>query len=370
LGLVLLFSLPSLKLVPFYDKHGYPFATDFHNLHAFHNCEAKNAPYLVPGPSCNDGNDQVYPPLLYWSYVWTRAVDYFPTGTFIWVGALIAMMTGSAVFWLRGATPVFWLWPLFLLQYPMFFAMERANNDAIVVVTWTLLSYFWLRSRYFWAGFFGGLSVALKIYPVFAVLLLGLALVVTACAVKRIDQRLWLAAGGSALGFLSNFILFPNQAWVYFTQVLPKWSNHSQGMHISVHGVFSIYHPIKAIGAAFGLLLAITWAWRIRKLLEKDPEIALAGALAISTFFPRTSNDYNLVTAYPLFLILAARFYKTGRRELFWVFASGCFTVLGYRYIFEHVAGYHIALQVVWLMGVAIFFSSRGSQPVRSRSGS
>ncbi len=40
---------------------------------------------------------------------------------------------------------------------------------------------------------------------------------------------------------------------------------------------------------------------------RRDPALLFAGALAISTYFSSLSNDYNLITAYPLLIMLFIR---------------------------------------------------------------
>jgi hypothetical protein len=78
-------------------------------------------------------------------------------------------------------------------------------------------------------------------------------------------------------------------------------------------------------------LLAL-WAWASACAIARGEEWwALAGALAVSTYNQRTSWDYNLITVYPLLLLLFLRARRTNRWALL---AFGVFTIAGDRRLF------------------------------------
>ena len=54
--------------------------------------------------------------------------------------------------------------------------------------------------------------------------------------------------------------------------------------------------------------------------------MAFAGALAVSTYVPRTSFDYNLISTYPLLLLLFLEAQRTNRWGLL---AFGLFAIIG-----------------------------------------
>lgn len=371
-ALLLALSLPSIALIPWanfqrFPTYPYPFGIDFHNMHAFHNCEVRNQPYGVSGSVCNDINDQVYPPVLYWSYFWVRGLDYYPTALFLWVGFIVAAMTTVSFAWFRRASFLddakkdaklyFLFWPLFLFQYPLFYAMERANNDVVIAIIWSLAAFAFLRKRIFWAGFFAGLAVVTKIYPAIALGIVSLPLLFQMWNERKgglwrhSNARFFLGAGVAAVVCLA---VTPEQSWLYFTQILPQWSVKRQGRDISVHGVHSVVTNLKWVGPMLAILILGVWSRFSLRWLRRDPLLVFAGALAISTFIPGISNDYSLVTAYPLFMILFARALTAEDGRAYWLtFLGGLVTVLGYRFLWQtplwNFVGTHIALQIGWI---------------------
>lgn len=379
LSLILLGGLPSLYLIPFYSGHGYEVGGDLHNLHAFHNCEFRNAPYGVPGGECSDINAQIYPPLLYWTYVWTRSLDFYPATVLLWSTIMLASMTAVAVYWLKTGPLAIWFAALFASQFPLFFELERGNNNFVVVVVWTFASWCMARGRPFSGGLLSGLAVSLKIFPLFAcVAFVGtwcLALIIKASTASVKERRIELfkyIAGGS-LAIALSLVAFAGDSMVYLTQVLPIWSQHEQGRVISVHGLFSIFaeRPERYFAAAFfGFALLASYVLSFRSLILREMELAMAAALAISTYFAKTANDYSLVTAYPFFYVLLRRFLRDGHGLNFAVLIGGFVTVLGYRHLWFNdlwdFAGTHIALQVCWFVA-AFHFLKREHEQQRSQ---
>jgi hypothetical protein len=110
--------------------------------------------------------------------------------------------------------------------------------------------------------------------------------------------------------------------------------------------------------------------------MRARPQLCFAGALAISTYCARTSYDYNLLTAYPLLLVL---FVDVARRNLRSVEAGwallglGILGVAGDRHLFlsGSYAQVHIGVQLAWLLLVAAYyglyepFGTRVRSPLR-----
>src|SRR5580698_208147 len=51
---------------------------DFQNLYTFHHCGRDHDLYAATGHACGDwlGRAMLYPPVLYWSFYWTRAFSF------------------------------------------------------------------------------------------------------------------------------------------------------------------------------------------------------------------------------------------------------------------------------------------------------
>jgi hypothetical protein len=99
------------------------------------------------------------------------------------------------------------------------------------------------------------------------------------------------------------------------------------------------------------------WMWASGKAAARgDVAMAFAGALAVSTYVPRTSFDYNLITTYPLLLLLFLRAQRTNRWGLL---VFGVFAICGDRRLFDHPHGtllspeVHLAIELVFLVAAA-----------------
>jgi len=90
--------------IPFWKFVG----LDFQNLWAFHHCELRNAPYSRPdaGAVCGDAEQRnmKYPPLFYWSFVWTRPLS-FHVALAIWLAFIAVAMWLSLMAWLPVPRP-------------------------------------------------------------------------------------------------------------------------------------------------------------------------------------------------------------------------------------------------------------------------
>jgi hypothetical protein len=94
-----------------------------------------------------------------------------------------------------------------------------------------------------------------------------------------------------------------------------------------------------------------------RAIARGTSAMALAGSLAVSTYLQRTSLDYNLVTTFPLLLLLFLRAQRTNR----WVLlAFGLAAIAGDRRLFKmHDAviltpQLHLTLQLAFLVVAAL----------------
>ena len=107
------------------------------------------------------------------------------------------------------------------------------------------------------------------------------------------------------------------------------------------------------------LLLLAVWCWSAAESLFERPALALAGALAMSTFFGGTSWDYNLVTTFPFLFML---FLEARRTDRWGALAFGLVAIVGDRAIFagdSNLLGIfnptvHLALELAWLVYAAI----------------
>ena len=104
--------------------------------------------------------------------------------------------------------------------------------------------------------------------------------------------------------------------------------------------------------------------------LQSDPALLFAGALAISTYFSSLSNDYNLITAYPLLIMLFIRATSAPWSSLATaLLLVGLVAIVGNRalFVFSNAAIVgHIALQWVWLLAVGLAVATsrlRASEP-------
>lgn len=361
---ILLFSVSSYRMIPWGDFLG----LDFQNLHAFHRCpEAAIGPYAVSGTRCGDalGRGMLYPPFLYWSFAWTRAFD-FITAYRIWALAVGGGTLVSVSLWLREERASWRGWVLGLLllgQFPLAYALERGNNDVAVLLLWSLSAAAMLRGRATLSGIAAGACTAYKVYP-------GLSLVWVGWALIRRQPR-WCV--GAALAFLVFGFAAP-QSWIYWSEVLPEYARGLQIIDMTNHPIGSMYQAFPVArwliqGAVFFALLIGTG----RSLRGGDPLGAFAGALAASTYFSTTSNDYNLITAYPLLALSMSRGVNDSMR---WRAAAllGVLGVVGHRYWYFNTvfksAEFHTWVQLVWLAysGWVLGHPSKGHREAASRS--
>jgi hypothetical protein len=295
---LLVAALPSYGSIPFWKSP----VVDLANLIQFHKCAGRNSPYTTNGKECGDptGRDMLYPPLMYWAFVWTRLVD-FRVATYIWWAAILIILILVRRAYLAPADRArFWpeaFWLLLLAQFPVTFALERGNCDAWVLALWAGATVLGLGGRPLASGALAGTAVAAKLYPLF-----GVVVLVAGHAADR--RALWrFLAGVAAAGALAVAI-FPFETWTYVTVQLPEAAGKDPAAYSYSHALAAL--PFMAGWRALALAGALLVAWSLAafRRLGSDPVPAFAGALAISTYFQRTSWDYNLITTYPLLLVL------------------------------------------------------------------
>ncbi len=353
--LVLAASLPSFMTIPFSG----PWPLDFQNLWAFHDCAARNDPYAATGLTCRDAlfREMRYPPLLYWSFAWTRLLTFAAAGhvwtVFIAIGTVAATLAWiPRTAWSDGGAARHALFAsLLVVQFPLMFALERGNNDVIVLVLWTLAAFTFSTGRVGASGAIAGLAAAMKLYPVFACGIIGAGIL--GSAVRRPAMRpraLVFAGAGVIASALGLAIVFP-QSLVFLTKVLPSYAGYPTGMSHFGHQLHNLWPYWN--GWALALPILIAWIVAAVLVFDRDQVLLFAGSLAISTFFASTSLDYNLITAYPLLVVLFSR-SMGGPRIAAILLLLGVVAIVGHRAAFawsEAAMRVHIALQWAFLVG-------------------
>jgi hypothetical protein len=338
----LVLSMTSLRSLPFRQPIGF----DLSNLVAYQKCATGVSPYLIDGHTCGDVADRFmsYPPLLFHSFRWLRPLS-LQTAMHLWVPFLLLGMGVTLYLWARlAARPAAddrrWELPIFcgllLVQYPFVFELERGQSDVVPLLLVTFGAWLFKYKKHSLAGVTMGLATAYKLYPllVCAVVTIGL-LMAWRHRGRRVNAD-WLRFGASALAaFVAvNLAFFPD-AKLYFLRVLPRVSDSYIPASVWVHS-----HAFPSLAGAqysrfswaFCIGLVALWGWAAEQaILHGDALSAVAGGLAISTYFYAYSYDYNLVTTYPLLMLLFLRARQTGR----WgVFALGVFAIAADRRIF------------------------------------
>src|ERR1700730_5401196 len=123
------------------------------------------------------------------------------------------------------------------------------------------------------------------------------------------------------------------------------------------HSVPAFTAPLSDLSRAIGIGLLVIWCLAAIREIERDPALIFAGALAISTYFSAISYDYNLMTTYPLLLVLFCRAVQDRSPGFRWTWALlllGLIAVVGHRGVLATypLIRLHVKLQLVWLAGV------------------
>lgn len=301
--LLLLLSIHGVKYIPYWNFRG----LDLQNLWTFHHqCPGWPVPYEKTGAMCGDalGRGLVYPPLVYWLMAWTKLVDFYPA-TVLWDLSIVGLTLLGTGFVATAdstglATNRRWNWAVWLLllpQMPMVYALERGNNDALVIPIFALAVLAFVRGRVMITGALLATACWTKVYPVIPSFVLIAALALDPDLRTRYFTRFF---GGFVVGGIGwAIVLFPD-SYRYVFQVLPVLAQDGGGFGLSSHTLFRGLPSLAVKLPALGL-----WIFWTRRMLARDPVLALTAGLAISTFFQNLSNDYNLITTYPfLFVVL------------------------------------------------------------------
>ena len=316
LAAVLIVGMFSIRLLPVYEPL---WGLDFQNVHAYQTCSqvADEGLYEVSGATCGDekGRSFVYPPTLFHLFGWVAPFT-FDTAVVIWDVAIVIMMLGVGGVWLwlerytttgwkRVTLAVFWL--ALMAQFPFAFALERGNNDIIPLVLWTATTVLLVRKRDSMAGGFAGFAIAAKVYPAIAAGIAGIGLLR-----KRWNSLARFVIAGCGVLALTA-LLWWDQTLRYLSVVLPSFMSRAPDAFVYSHTLSTLHLPsFVTLGLSLGLLCS--WAVLAWYRFGDAPLLILAGALAISTYFSSTSWDYNLITTYPLLLVLTGRALTPGGR--------------------------------------------------------
>jgi len=352
----LVLSIGSVRGVPFLEIWG----ADLHNLYVFHHCGLRDHPYLTTGGACGDlwARDMFYPPLLYWSFAWTRLVT-FQAAILLWNVFTVLTMLIVARAWIgppvdRGACL---FWTLLLAQFPLVFAVERGNNDIAVVLAWSLAFALFSRGRFFASGMLAGLCAAIKLYPAIAVAVIAAG---TWPFEPTGRPRCLRFAAGAMLAIVAAVAVLPADTRAYVTDELPRFSSAEPEavVYPYSHAVQMLVpeHPDWAL--ALSASLFVVWSFVGARRLRTDPGPAFAGAIAISTYFAGISWDYNLITAYPLLLLQFDRSRERPFGRAWMMLALGLLAIVGDRGLFDGpvLGRLHVLLQLVWLALSGVHF--------------
>jgi len=356
--------LASLSAIPVYKKM---WGVDLHNVHVFQQCAAGRSPYLVDAKACGDvlARPFYYPPFLFAFFRWTRFLS-LEAVLRIWSTFMVAAFAGIFYAWSRKIArepahgerhEAVIFCALLLLQYPFVFALERGNTDTVCVLFYTLAAYLFARDRPALAGGAAGLAAGFKLSPIVAVVVMTGALL---WAWRRVGRWTWLRFSGGALAaFALTLLIFFRDAKLYLFDVLPKYAGivtrEAEWGH-SIPAFVGETYPIFGLAICAGL--AAVWVWAgARALARGDRAIVLAGSLAVSTYVQRTSLDYNLMSTFPLLLLLFLRAQRTNRWALL---VFGVAAIAGDRRLFTITNAVvltpqlHLAIQVAFLVIAAL----------------
>jgi len=359
----MILSMASLTAIPFWQ----PWGLDLHNVHAFQRCVAGRSPYLVDAHACGDILDRpfYYPPFLFAFFRWLRPLT-LAGAMYVWT-----------VFMFGSFAVMFWAWArkiareplageghevvvfcaLLLLQYPFVFALERGNTDTAGVVFYTVGAFLFVRGHIWLAGMAAGLAAGFKLSPTVAVMVMTGALL---WAWRSVGKWTWLRFSGGALtAFALTLLVFFRDAKIYLFDVLPRYAKQLSFASPYSHTVPTyVGDAYRNFAGLLSVCLGVAWAWAGKRALARgDAATALAGALAMSTYAQSTSFDYNLMTTYPLLLLLFLRAQRTNR---FALLAFGLFAIAGDRRLFmlpnavvltPHL---HLTMQLAFLVVAAL----------------
>jgi glycosyl transferase family 87 len=356
-----------------------PWGADFQNLHAYQLCAHDRDPYLMAGAACGDvyKRDLVYPPLLFHSFFWVRHLS-LESAMYVWTALMVLVFAGCFYAWSRlgaGGAEAKDRWDvvvfcvLLMFQGPSIFLFERGGTDGAPLLLWTVASYLFCRRKLGMAGIVAGAAAAYKLYPAIPCGIITWALLAGGWRKGPFRRTDFVRFGASALAaFVALNVLFLRDARTYFGVALPKFAKVMTLKNEWSHAIPAFVGPDHTLYAKFLLLmLLVLWCWSASQSLFERPALTFAGALAMSTFFAATSWDYNLVTTFPLLLLL---FLEARRTDRWGTLAFGLVAIVGDRPFFADLLAFlnptmHLALEVAWLVVAAVEIA-RPSDAARS----
>lgn len=350
----LLFCVHGVKHIPFWSYWG----LDFQNLFSYHHtCSGWPIPYFKSGSECGDplGRPMVYPPLMYWCMFWVRLFD-FKQGMLIWqILSVVFTVLGTYWVWFyeKGKNKLDWLvWLPILFCLPMAYALERANVDAWVVLLGGASLFFYFRNQFFISGLWMALATWMKVYPFIAIILVFLTLFL-----RKEFITLKKYGGGVVVGGLFFGVLTLPDSYHYTFNILPQFSKLGGGGGYASHVLYSGW-----LALLWKLPAVFLWVkWGIQKV-KTDSLFVISGFLAISTFFQKTSNDYNLITAYPFLMLLISRaIRKTEQKSFFILVVFTLFVFVGDRSVYDLLGAsrLHLQLFITWFFVFPWYFLSK-----------
>ena len=366
--LLLLVSTMNYKSIPYWSFWG----LDFYGIYTYQRCAAgtdiASHPYRGNAALCGEfsGREYNHPPLAYVPMTWTRLFS-FATAIRIWATIIAVALVAVVFLWVpreRRRWPVWLVVALLLPQLPAVFAMERGNDDILVVLIWSFAAWFFAKRQDFLAGFAMGAAALVKIYPAFSACAV-LAGALLGCFRPQFDRRRFARMLRLVAGFVAGIAFFFAILWhdsaEFFLQQLPGMVNTTGAFYEGAsHSLPSVFGANNANPAMISLGLLVLWALADSAILFRDPLLAFAGSLAFSTYFAGISYDYNLITVYPLFYVLAGRVFS--RRDGVLGIESkalffGLFAMVGPRGLFInswiHATLFSVLIQVVFLAWLA-----------------
>jgi len=368
--------LASLQIMPVLT----PWGADLQNVQLYERCVPQGvSPYAVDGRACGDPWKRAffYPPFLRACFRWTRSLT-LDGAMYIWTVFVIAAFAG-----------IFWAWTkkiarapahgerheivlycaLLMLQFPFVFALERGNTDTVSVLLYTLAAWLFTRRRIGLAGVAAGVAAGFKLSPVVAVVIMTGGLL---WAWRRAGAWTWLRFSGAALAaFALTLLVFFRDSRTFVFEVLPKYAKTLTPVNAFGHAMPTFVggdYPTFAL--LLSLCLVAAWVWAAARAIARgDEAMAFAGSLAVSTYVQRTSFDYNLISGYPLLLLLFLRARATNRWALL---LFGLFALAGDRRLFAMpnavilTPHLHLALELAFLVVAALVVAqpTDGEQPV------
>jgi len=342
--------------VPYWSYAG----LDFLNIYVFHhNCPGWGEVYLLGGALCGDpiSRPMVYPPLLYWMMSWVRLFD-FKTAFHILLAINFVSIAGAMAFFEKSRNPrtpiTKWQWFLGILLFgslPFVYEFERGNNNGLVLGIWALASFFILKQRYFWGGLFSTFAVAFKLYPIIPFILMTAVLVRN----KRWqDLKFWILGAGT----LSVIVLgiFWKDHLDFIQHTLPEFALTGGGVSYTSH---TLYRGLG--GLAIKLPGLILWGRWVFREWNRERALVLSAMLAIATFFPNNSADYNLVTAFPFLLLLVFKNWPKPESKNNWALTClTLFALIGDRTVWDLIGSSrgNTYVHVLWFILFPLFYQS------------